>query len=112
VAAAQVRQYRVSAIRPDKCHVAAHAPRVSRSLDLRDNGRKRWGALESAMLKLLVWAVLFVLCWPLALLVLVLYPLLWLLSLPFRLVGIAFEGVFALLHAVVMLPARILGGAR
>lgn len=64
------------------------------------------------MLKLLVWAVLLVLCWPLALLVLVLYPLLWLLSLPFRLAGIAFEGLFALLHAVVMLPARILGGAR
>ncbi len=64
------------------------------------------------MLKLLVWAVLLVLCWPLALLVLVLYPLLWLVSLPFRLVGIAFEGAFALLRAVLMLPARILSGAR
>ncbi len=64
------------------------------------------------MLKLLLWAVLLVLCWPLALLVLVLYPLLWLVSIPFRVLGIAFEGVFALLHAVLMLPARLLGGAR
>jgi len=64
------------------------------------------------MLKLLLWALLFVLCWPLALLVLVLYPVLWLLSIPFRLLGIAFEGLFALLHALLMLPARLLGGAR
>lgn len=64
------------------------------------------------MLKLLVWAVLLVLCWPLALAVLVLYPLLWLVSIPFRVVGIAFEGLFALLHALLMLPARLLGGAR
>ena len=58
------------------------------------------------------WCLLFVLCWPLALAVLVLWPLLWLLSLPLRLVGIAFEGGFALLRAVVLLPARGLGFGR
>ena len=58
------------------------------------------------------WCLLFVLCWPLALLALVLWPLVWLLSLPFRLVGIAVEGVFALLRALIFLPARVLGGAR
>ena len=61
------------------------------------------------MLKLLLWLLLFVLCWPLALLALVLWPLLWLISLPFRLVGIAFEGVFELLRAIFLLPARLLG---
>jgi hypothetical protein len=51
-----------------------------------------------------------VFCWPLALLALALYPLVWLLSLPLRLVGIALEGVFALLRALILLPARVLGG--
>jgi hypothetical protein len=64
------------------------------------------------MLKLLVWLLLLVVCWPLALLAIVLWPLLWLLSLPFRLVGIAVEGVFELLRAVILLPARVLGGPR
>jgi hypothetical protein len=58
---------------------------------------------------LLLWLILLVVCWPLALLALVLWPVVWLLSLPFRVLGIAFEGVFALLRAVVLLPARILG---
>ena len=58
----------------------------------------------------LLWLILLVLCWPLALVALVLWPVVWLLSLPFRVLGIAFEGVFALLRAVVFLPARILGG--
>jgi len=57
----------------------------------------------------IAWCLLFVLCWPLALLVVVLYPLLWLLSLPFRAVGIALDGAFALLRAVLFLPARLLG---
>jgi len=57
----------------------------------------------------IAWCLLFVLCWPLALLVLVLYPLLWLLSLPFRAVGIVLDGAFALLKAVLFLPARLLG---
>lgn len=62
------------------------------------------------MIKLLLWLLLFVLCWPLALLALLLYPVLWLISLPFRLVGIAFEGLFELLRAMLLLPARLLGG--
>ena len=60
------------------------------------------------MAKFLLWLILFVVCWPLALLALVLYPLVWLLLLPFRLVGIAVDGVFQLLHAVLTLPARAL----
>ena len=61
------------------------------------------------MLKLLLWLLLFIVCWPLALLALLLWPFVWLLSLPFRLVGIAFEGVFELLRAILLLPARLLG---
>jgi len=55
------------------------------------------------------WCVLFVLCWPLALLALLLAPLIWLLLLPLRLLGIAVDAVFAMLRAVLMLPARLLG---
>jgi hypothetical protein len=62
------------------------------------------------MLTFLIWLLLLVVCWPLALLALLLYPLVWLLLLPFRLVGIAFEGVFALLRSLILLPARVLGG--
>ena len=61
------------------------------------------------LLVLVGWCVLFVLCWPVALLALVLWPFVWLVSLPFRLVGITFEALFALLRAVLFLPARILG---
>ncbi len=61
------------------------------------------------MTKFLLWLLLFILCWPLALFALVLYPIVWLLTLPFRLVGIAVGGVFELLRAIVLLPARLLG---
>jgi hypothetical protein len=61
------------------------------------------------MLSFLLWLIVLFLCWPLALLALVLYPIVWLLLLPFRLIGIGVQGVFELLRAVVMLPARILG---
>jgi len=64
------------------------------------------------VLKFLLWLLLFVLCWPLALAALLLYPLVWLLLLPFRLIGIAVDGVFSLLRAVVLLPARMLGAGR
>jgi len=60
----------------------------------------------------LLWCILLVLCWPLALLALVLYPLVWLLLLPFRIVGIAVGGVLEFLRAVIMLPARALGSRR
>ena len=66
---------------------------------------------ERTMLSFLVWLVLLFVCWPLALLALVLYPVLWLLTLPFRLIGIGVDAVFELLRAVVMLPARILRGS-
>jgi len=61
------------------------------------------------LLFLVGWCLLFVLCWPVALLALLLWPLVWLISLPFRLVGITFEALFALLRAVLFLPARLFG---
>jgi hypothetical protein len=60
------------------------------------------------MVVFLLWCLLFLLCWPLALFALILYPIVWLVLLPFRLVGIAMHGVLALIWAVVMLPARLL----
>jgi hypothetical protein len=62
-----------------------------------------------ALLVIIGWCLLFVLCWPLAVLAIVLWPLVWLLSLPFRLVAITFDAVFALLRAILFLPARIFG---
>ncbi len=64
------------------------------------------------MAKILLWLILLVICWPLALLALILYPLIWLLSIPFRLLGITIEGVFALFRTIIMLPARILRGPK
>ena len=60
------------------------------------------------MIKFLLWCILFVLCWPLALLALVLYPIVWLLLLPFRIVGIAVGGVLELVSAIITLPVRVL----
>ena len=62
------------------------------------------------MTKFLLWCILLVLCWPVALVGLVLYPVVWLLLLPFRLLGLGVEAIFEFLRALVMLPARILGG--
>ena len=62
------------------------------------------------MLRFLLFLLLLAICWPLALLALVLWPIVWVLSIPFRLLGIAMDGVFELFRAVIMLPARILGG--
>jgi hypothetical protein len=59
-----------------------------------------------------LWCILFIVCWPLALLALIAYPFVWLLSLPFRLIGITLTGVFALLTAIFMLPVRLLRGPR
>jgi hypothetical protein len=61
------------------------------------------------LLFIVAWCLLFVLCWPVAVLALVLWPLVWLLSLPFRLLSITFDAVFALLRAILFLPARLLG---
>ncbi len=64
------------------------------------------------MVKFLLWCILLVISWPLALLALVAYPLVWLLLIPFRLVGIAVGGVLGFVRAVALLPARVLGGPR
>ncbi|HKT50347.1 MAG TPA: hypothetical protein VJV96_08615 [Candidatus Angelobacter sp.] len=62
------------------------------------------------MITFLLWCILLVVCWPLALLALMLYPLIWLLLLPFRIVGIAVGGVLELVKAIIFLPARVLRG--
>jgi len=64
------------------------------------------------MVKFLLWCILLVLCWPLAILALVLYPIIWLILLPFRVVGIAVDGALGLVKAIIFLPARVLGGPR
>ena len=64
------------------------------------------------MLTFILWCILFVLCWPLALFALILYPIVWLLLLPFRLLGIAVGGVLDLVAAIILLPARVLRGPR
>jgi len=64
------------------------------------------------MLTFMLWLILLFLCWPLALVALVLYPIVWLLLIPFRILGIAVDGVLHLVWAVVTLPARMLGGMR
>ena len=64
------------------------------------------------MVKFLLWCILLVMCWPLALLALIAYPFVWLLLLPFRIVGIAVDGVLGLLKAIFLLPARVLRGPR
>jgi hypothetical protein len=60
------------------------------------------------MFTFIAWIILFILCWPLAILALVLYPVFWILTLPFRLAGIAVEGVFGLLKGIILLPGRLL----
>jgi hypothetical protein len=67
---------------------------------------RRWDGFK--MIKFLLWCLLFVFCWPLALAALVLYPLVWLFLLPFRIVGIAVEGVLQLVAGIIFLPARLL----
>jgi hypothetical protein len=64
------------------------------------------------MVAFLLWCILFILCWPLALLALIAYPFVWLLSIPFRIIGITLTGVFALLSAILFLPVRLLRGPR
>jgi hypothetical protein len=64
------------------------------------------------MVALLLWLILLVLCWPLALIALLLYPIVWVILLPFRILGIAVDGVLQLVRAVILLPARVLSGPR
>ena len=63
----------------------------------------------NALILFVGWCLLFVLCWPIALLALILFPFVWLLSLPLRLIGITIEAVFALIRTLLFLPARVLG---
>jgi len=63
-------------------------------------------------MKFLLWLILLILCWPLAILALFIYPIIWLISLPFRILGIAVDGALELFRALIMLPARVLGGPR
>lgn len=63
-------------------------------------------------MKFLLWCILLVVCWPLALLALVVYPIVWILLIPFRIFGIAVDGALALVRGIVMLPARVLSGPR
>ena len=79
---------------------------------LRVQRLQREPQVMKTLIAVMVWCVLLALCWPLALLALVLWPIAWVLSLPFRLVGITFSALFAFLRALLMLPARLLGGAR
>jgi len=86
--------------------VDSHAPAMSVSIgSVLTRGKP-------TMIAFLLWLLLLVVCWPLALIALVLYPIVWLLLLPFRLLGLAVNGVFEFLKAVLLLPARVLGGAR
>jgi hypothetical protein len=64
------------------------------------------------MLSILLWFILLIICWPVAFILLILYPLIWLILLPFRIVGVAVEGVFELIRAIFFFPARVLGGHR
>jgi hypothetical protein len=64
------------------------------------------------VLTFLVWVFLLVVCWPLALVAILVYPLLWLLLLPFRLIGIAVEGILELVRSLILLPSRVLAGRR
>jgi hypothetical protein len=82
-----------------------HAFRCFRRFDDR---MQRFVRIGGCAMKFLLWCVLLILCWPLALFALVLYPIVWLLLLPFRIVGIAVDGVLELVAALIMLPARVL----
>jgi hypothetical protein len=70
------------------------------------------GGQLPVMVRFFLWCILLFLCWPLALVALVLYPLVWLVLLPFRIVGIAVDGALELVRGIIMLPARILRGPR
>jgi hypothetical protein len=82
--------------------------RIRRSVSTQDSGQADPGALEASMAAFLLWLILLILCWPLALVALLLYPLIWLVLLPFRILGFAVEGAFGLVRGLFLLPARML----
>ena len=81
---------------------------LQRAVDVRQRTEKDTQRMK-ALILFVAWCILLVLCWPLALLVLILLPIVWLLSLPFRLLGITVRAVFALVRTILFLPARLLG---
>jgi hypothetical protein len=81
----------------------------SRRVFRKANACYRLFIAENQVLTFLAWLLLFIFCWPLAIVALLLWPIVWLISLPFRVVGITFEALFALLRAILFLPARALG---
>jgi hypothetical protein len=85
---------------------------AARETDRLSTAYQKKGGQTPAMIKFLLWCILLFLCWPLALFALVLYPIVWLLLLPFRIVGIAVDGALELVPGIIMLPARILSGPR
>jgi hypothetical protein len=85
---------------PDRTGAARHSEPVAPAIVL------------FSVVKFLVWCILLVLCWPLALLALILYPIVWILLLPFRVMGIAVEGALGMVRGIVLLPARLLRGPR
>jgi len=86
--------------------------RTSKTFALKRNATRSFAVShsEAIMFTFLLWIIVLIFCWPLALIALVLYPLVWLLLLPFRILGIAVEGVLELVKAIILLPARMLRG--
>ena len=82
--------------------------KFSNAAHVNEPGSNLSGKYLYSMFIFIAWIILFILCWPLAILALVLYPFFWILSLPFRLIGIAVDGVFSLLKGIIMLPGRLL----
>lgn len=94
---------------PDSSHDGCEAVPGGRSLTSAGCPASTRESPVKTLIALLAWCLLLVLCWPLALLALVLWPLVWLVCLPFRLIGVTFSSLFALLQALLTLPARLLG---
>jgi uncharacterized Tic20 family protein len=105
------RYYRGAELTEPKSDQAQRHEDTQSAVDFRaiENDNK---STMKALILFIGWCILFVLCWPLALLALILFPLVWLISLPLRLIGITLEAVFALLRAVLFLPARLLGSRK
>jgi hypothetical protein len=97
--------------RPFSQQGTTHHEKIQSAVDFRAIRKDKESAMK-ALILFIGWCILFVLCWPLALLALILFPLVWLISLPLRLIGITLEAVFALLRAVLFLPARLLGSRK
>ncbi len=92
-----------------ECGVSRREPSSSVETRYKDDHITFIHLMGGAVITFLLWCMLFVLCWPVALLALVIYPILWLILLPFRLIGIAVDGLFRLLWLLITLPVRLAG---